>query len=271
MKRYAFLASSITKLLIREQESGDFLRSRQEKREYAVRALTGGEMGNPEYLKECLLSLQVPEEKRMAATRICLASRISLGNISMIDKRITDLLSSLGIVLFRFRYPNEYILLIGETDYPKSVQKLKELSEACSPLLSVGCGTLREQSSLRISYQEAITASDAARQKGVSFLEYHSLDLEILLSGVDDQRKAAYSHKVLGSLSEEDRALLKAYFQEDASLARTAEKLHMHKNTLQYRLNRIHEKSGCDPREFRAGAVLYLALLTETDNHLLTQ
>ena len=45
------------------------------------------------------------------------------------------------------------------------------------------------------------------------------------------------------------------------SLKETADSLIIHRNTLQYQLDRIHEKTGMDPRRFRDAVVLYLSLL----------
>ena len=44
------------------------------------------------------------------------------------------------------------------------------------------------------------------------------------------------------------------------SLKQTAEALYLHKNTLQYRLNRIARETGYNPRVFTDAARLYLAL-----------
>ena len=44
------------------------------------------------------------------------------------------------------------------------------------------------------------------------------------------------------------------------SLKQTAEELYVHKNTLQYRLERIYEKSGFNPRKFNESVILYLAI-----------
>ena len=260
VRRYAFLASSMTKLLIREQVQGDSIRTRQERREYAVRALTGGEMGNPEYLRECLRQLQVSENCRMYAARIVLASRVSLGNVSMIDKRITDLFRSLGITLYRFRYPSEYILLFYEADGRNCRKKLREFAGECAPLLTIGCGRAQEESALRQSYREAVIASEAALGKGIAYAEYDSLDIEILLAGVDAGQRKMFRGKILKGLGEEELELLKTYFRNDCSLTGTAWETHLHKNTLQYRLNRIRDLCGYNPREFRDAAVLYLAL-----------
>ena len=53
------------------------------------------------------------------------------------------------------------------------------------------------------------------------------------------------------------------YFEEDRSLAAASMRLNLHKNTLQYRLNRIHRRCGYDPRAFRDAVVLYSALMLQ--------
>ena len=68
--------------------------------------------------------------------------------------------------------------------------------------------------------------------------------------------------EILGDVigSEEDLNLLRTYYEQGMSLAKTCEILFLHKNTLQYKLDRIHRLSGYNPREFRHGVILYVAL-----------
>ncbi|WP_270391266.1 helix-turn-helix domain-containing protein [Blautia massiliensis (ex Durand et al. 2017)] len=56
---------------------------------------------------------------------------------------------------------------------------------------------------------------------------------------------------------------MRTYFSLEMSLADTAEKLFLHKNTLQYKLNHIYKKCGLNPRKFRDAVLLYLALELE--------
>ena len=64
----------------------------------------------------------------------------------------------------------------------------------------------------------------------------------------------------LSCLDEADCSLLRSYFDHEQSLSRTSEYLYLHKNTLQYKLDRIHKICGLNPRSFRDGVILYLAL-----------
>ena len=64
----------------------------------------------------------------------------------------------------------------------------------------------------------------------------------------------------IGRPAEADCSLLRSYFDHEQSLSRTSEYLYLHKNTLQYKLDRIHKICGLNPRSFRDGVILYLAL-----------
>ena len=44
------------------------------------------------------------------------------------------------------------------------------------------------------------------------------------------------------------------------SLSAASRKLYIHKNTLQYKLNHIAEKTGWNPRRFQDAVLLFLAL-----------
>lgn len=70
---------------------------------------------------------------------------------------------------------------------------------------------------------------------------------------------------LLQGLASEDLQILKAYYSQDMSLQKTCELLNMHKNTLQYRLNRIREICGYDPRRFREGVSLYTAVCVQAE------
>ena len=55
--------------------------------------------------------------------------------------------------------------------------------------------------------------------------------------------------------------LLEAYFQSEGSLKAASEILHIHKNTLTYRLKRLEELTGCDVRRPSQAPVFYMAVL----------
>ena len=61
-------------------------------------------------------------------------------------------------------------------------------------------------------------------------------------------------------LTQKDIQYLEVYFRSNCSLKTAAAELYIHKNTLQYRLDRVRDLSGYDPRLFADAADLMLAL-----------
>ena len=96
--------------------------------------------------------------------------------------------------------------------------------------------------------------------RGQSFVSFDDLTLEIIVSSTDETSRKEFLRKTVNLLSEEELNIIEVYFSEDMSLANTSGKLYIHKNTLQYKLNHIHEKSGLNPRRFQDAVLLYLAL-----------
>ncbi|WP_169738723.1 CdaR family transcriptional regulator [Salinicoccus luteus] len=50
------------------------------------------------------------------------------------------------------------------------------------------------------------------------------------------------------------------FYKNDGSIKKTAESLHIHKNTLQYRLKKVKEVTGYDPRDINDSTLLQIAL-----------
>jgi len=78
----------------------------------------------------------------------------------------------------------------------------------------------------------------------------------------NDQQKKEFSSKLFSSLEDEQLTeTLEAFISEDLNLTQAATKLKIHRNTVIYRLDRIQEKLGKDPRKFTDAVELYLASL----------
>jgi carbohydrate diacid regulator len=118
---------------------------------------------------------------------------------------------------------------------------------------------------LRISYHEATSAIELGAQTWDADRVYHIDDFGVvapLLSGVDESN-IYFSRELLDRLGENNEIIqtLEAFFNLDMSLTRTAETLKIHRNTLVYRLDRITETLGLDPRVFDDAVQIKLAIL----------
>lgn len=93
---------------------------------------------------------------------------------------------------------------------------------------------------------------------------FDQLTLELLLTAVGESDRLEFTRHVFAGIPANSRneALrsLRAYFDTDGSLSRAADALHIHKNTLTGRLNKIAETTGLDPRRISDAAILWLGL-----------
>jgi len=96
--------------------------------------------------------------------------------------------------------------------------------------------------------------------------------LETLLTGIPGEVRTAYSHSVLGPLLRPRTAstavlleTLETFLAHDGSWARTAEALHLHVNTVHYRIGRIEHFTGRDLSRLYDRLDLWAALLCRTD------
>lgn len=259
VRQYVHLADRITHLLIRERELNRLSRSLDDKKHFVIDALIRNEIADPDYLDACLSDLQVNSKTKKRLLLIQAAPDVS-NSSSSLEQKIIGFFGALGITLYTFYYPNEYLAVIENSGKSALYQTLADFSASCETPLSIAVGKRCQLFSLSLSYQSALTALKYSQgsENGITFFD--DMTLEILLSSISEQQKEAYLKKTIFSLSDEERNLLQAYFEEDMSLLGTSQKLFLHKNTVQYKLNHIYQKCGLNPRAFKDAVLLYLAL-----------
>ena len=140
---------------------------------------------------------------------------------------------------------------------------LRDFAAAQKGQCKIGIGRRVPLGELAASRQTARTACRSLTARDVHYALFDDLTWELVLADLQPDTRTALLHKTLDALEEADRALLRVYFEQDLSLQKTCAALFLHKNTLQYRLNRIEKRCGLNPRAFRDGALLYLALQAE--------
>lgn len=266
VRKYAYLAERITHLLIRERELNAFSRTLLEKRHYVIQSLINREFLNMGYLLECLKDLKIDREgeKRMMIIRI--SQKCHLVNDSIIEKKLQKIFEVVNIRLFTHNYPNEYLAVIDDRDFQMNIQTIRKFAEENEPLLEASFGKSCPVLQLADSYESGITALKSLTELSGNLVIFDDLTLEIVLSSMDRGSREEFLHKTLAKLSEEDITLISVYFEEEMSLKNTCQRLYLHKNTIQQRLNKISVKCGLNPRKFRDAAVLYLAVKLKKDD-----
>jgi carbohydrate diacid regulator len=119
-------------------------------------------------------------------------------------------------------------------------------------------GVAHSVADLHESYRDASTAARLGGQ-GV-----HSIDdfrLPELLAGIPQRAKARFLAAV--NVPPDLRPTVTAWCESGYHLVRAAQTLHIHRNTLIYRLDKIERETGKDPRNPRVATSLYLACLLQ--------
>lgn len=120
-------------------------------------------------------------------------------------------------------------------------------------------------SGLKQSFGEAMLTARLGEQVWGEDKIYHFDSFGVvapLVQGVDKVREN-YSNDLFSKFSNKEETLksLNTFFDSDMSLTKTATKLKIHRNTLVYRLDKINEIIGLDPRMFEDAVQIKLALL----------
>lgn len=118
---------------------------------------------------------------------------------------------------------------------------------------------------IRAAYGQANKAWRSAAMAKKDILTYDSVTLELFTGDLDHGVKVEYIRKLFKKCSYEElcqwMVLLRAYFEAEGSLQTASGKLHIHKNTLTYKLKRLEETTGYDVRQVSQTAVFHMAML----------
>lgn len=116
-----------------------------------------------------------------------------------------------------------------------------------------------------ISYAKAYKALQSClRTHKYDVRFYNDINMEIFTDEISDLSKKEYVQKLFGGYESEELTeaigLLETLYETEGSITKASDRLHMHKNTLQYKLKRIYERTGYDPRSIRSSSLFYIAI-----------
>ena len=256
VRKYGVLAQKITALILREHELEEQSGNEKARMHHVIRALALGEHLNYEFYRSFMEQLGVDPngERTVVVVRTGEAE-----NLTALKSELHRTLRHRGVTLYTFCYPNEYILLLDRSERDTVTEALRALADENPGALRIGVGSFEPLARQSRSY-EAATIARRSLKPGETIAFFDALDLEILLGTLPDEARERYLTKTVAALPDADGALLRTYFDADMSLKQTAEALYLHKNTLQYRLDRIARATGYNPRVFTDAVRLYLAL-----------
>lgn len=116
----------------------------------------------------------------------------------------------------------------------------------------------------KAAYLRANRASHACLPASRRIVRYSRINVEIFLGDIPNRLKREYLQKIFKGCGPEEMCrwvgILEAYFAAEGSIRLAAEKLYIHKNTLQYQLKKLREVTGYDVRLPSNSALFYVAV-----------
>ncbi len=260
VSKYGFLVTKITEIFIKEQQLNYKDEADKQRINYVVKSLIYDNVEDENEIENILQEFGILVDQKFAVVIFKINKDNNLGELETIENDIRMVLDDIGNVFKIYAYPNEFIALVNKEKYNKLNNVYLDVLNKYSGVLSGGVGRLKELYETHKSYQEARIALKYSTKNKEILTYLDTLNLEIILESIDNETKEQYTDKILKLLDKEDISLLEIYYKNDMSLKQAAEELYIHKNTLQYRLERISEKCGFNPRRFNESVILYLAI-----------
>ena len=175
-------------------------------------------------------------------------------------------------------FPTDYqsAVLIRETDR-KDTNELTEFTDAVigtmesEGITGIKAGIGREADNaeeLRVSYHDAVNALfiGSVYRRQDSVYEYTKQALERIVDSIPETTKREIRNeycqlKASDILSDEMLETVRVFFRNDLNLTAASKQLFIHRNTLNYRLDKIRKISGLDLRCFHDAVVFSVIML----------
>ena len=210
-----------------------------------------------------VLGIVTNHKKRCILIRVEDSTDDSISNIIMKAKRWLEQQTTGVVTKWK---ENQLLLLLDCVENQSEIQIKKYMENfyqfAENDLhtnVSIGIGNEVNFKSLVTSYMQA---KKALKAKSHSIVFYNDLLLDIILADVKENSKDVFIHRVFEPIRNDAVLIqtLKTYVQNNLHLKTTAEHLHIHINTLHYRLKKIYELTNLDPKSTESIVIFYLGL-----------
>lgn len=168
------------------------------------------------------------------------------------------------------------IILFKEESMEHAYEKVNfikdEIEQKYNVKIAGGIGSIgKTPMEIRQSYKEAEISCDMMinlKDKGIKI--YGDVDMDLLLQTIPYHNRTSFYNKIFAECFNKEldsyMQLLRTLIENNGSINQTAEQLYLHKNTVQYRLSKLKELTGYDPRVMKELVPLYVGLLIYEDN-----
>lgn len=260
ISKFGFLVTKITEVFIKEQQLNYNHELDKQRISHVLKSLIYNDIGDRPEIENILEEFNISVNQKFAVVVMKINKENKSREVEIIENDIKRLFDTIGNIFKVYIYPNEFIALINEERYEKLRHIYMDILGKYKGSLYGGIGRLKTLYETHKSYHEARIALKYSTNNGKILTYIDDLKLELILESLEPEVKNQYIKKILNDLDEDDINLLETYYNNEMSLKQTSEDLFIHKNTLQYRLEKINQKCGLNPRNFNDSVILYLAI-----------
>lgn len=172
---------------------------------------------------------------------------------------------------FCFADEQRVVMLLCATSSKSAIDISSKLCEDLERFYSIrvygGLSSVAEDpKQFQRCYNEAKTACNIAQTTQTKMLLTYDITSPIFIAhSLPQEIKSALVHSVFADVTSEEihemQDLISVYCKHDGNIEQTAEELHIHRNTLLYRIKKIKSTTGFNLKSPRDLFVLYLAVL----------
>ncbi|HEX6923124.1 MAG TPA: sugar diacid recognition domain-containing protein [Bacillales bacterium] len=253
VEEFGALVVMMTELMVQQMYLMNQVEWKQRTREFLLEEILSEHPPYQDIQQKCrLLNIELNGPFKIIVFRLQENKRKSM--MPDIDNRVFSDISC----VYGFVDADTFVLLLSGISHRQNIENIqKEWSFRFSGIQKTGIG--REVASLHDiydSYQEVRTALSFSEEPIVHAEAYEA---QLLLYKVTESERKVYKQRIFNSMTPDLRATMSAFFENDLNLSQTAKQLFIHRNTLIYRIDKIQEITGYDPRKFQDAVILQLA------------
>lgn len=260
VSRFGFLVTKITEILIKEQQLNYKYDWDKQRINHVVKSLIYDSIEDKTEIETILNEFGIRLDEKFAVVIFKITKYNDVRELDKVENDIKSVLKDIGNIFNIYVYPNEFIALVNETKYNKLREIYVNTLNRYKGSLIGGVGRLKELYDTHKSYSEARSAMKYSVKNNDILTYFDTLNIELILESIDEDIKKQYVDKILKELDKTEVQLLTSFYKNNMSLKDTSEELFIHKNTMQYRLEKIYHKTGFNPRSFSEAVVFYIAL-----------
>lgn len=260
VSRFGFLVTKITEIFIKEQQLNYKYDWDKQRINHVVKSLIYDSIEDKTEIETILNEFCIRLDEKFAVVIFKITKYNDVRELDKVENDIKSVLKDIGNIFNIYVYPNEFIALVNEAKYNKLRNIYMNTLKKYKGSLTGGVGRLKDLYDTHKSYSEARSAMKYSLKNNEILTYFDTLNIELILESIDEDIKKQYVDKVLKKLDKTEVELLTSFYKNNMSLKDTSEELFIHKNTMQYRLEKIYHKTGFNPRSFSEAVVFYLAL-----------